>query len=287
MAQLSRKILVPIRADGMGETVLSHAAVLARRLGAHLLATHCRPRLEDLAPYGVPMPAFLRKQFSEAAAGLAEVEEKRLREDFERLAQQHGLDIVERPQGDGPTVSWVEAEGKQVDIIKRQGRLSDLIVVAKPDRDRNLGANTLKSALFNTGRPVLMCPEGTAPAALGARVAIAWNGSIEATRAVALSMDVIERADAVTVLAAGSGEVHGASAGDLVDYLAMRGVEAVIERFTARGAVGRALLAKSAEVGADVLLMGAYSDSHERETIFGGNTQAVVDSATTPVILVH
>ena len=39
--------------------------------------------------------------------------------------------------------------------------------------------------------------------------------------------------------------------------------------------------------GADLLVMGAYHDSYERETIFGGNTQAVVDEATIPVVLVH
>ena len=51
-----------------------------------------------------------------------------------------------------------------MDVIKRHGRLADLVAVAKPDRDRNLGVNTLKSALFNTGRPVLLCPPAdTAP----------------------------------------------------------------------------------------------------------------------------
>ena len=62
-------------------------------------------------------------------------------------------------------------------MIRRHGRLADMICVAKPDVDRSLGANTLKAALFHTGRPVMMCPPTeTAPDALGARVAIAWNG---------------------------------------------------------------------------------------------------------------
>lgn len=284
---MTRKILVPIRADGKGETVLGYAAAVAQRLSAHVVATHCRPRLEDLSPYGVPVPAFLRQQFSDAAANLAGEEEKRLRKDFERQAERYGLRVTERPEGGGPSVSWIEAEGRQIDVIKRQGRLADLIVVAKPDRDRNLGANTLKSALFSTGRPVLMCPPGSTPETLGARLAIAWNGSVEAARAVALTMDLILQADAVTVLTAGREEIHGATAADLIDYLAIRGVSARVDNFAAKGAIGRALLKRSAEVEADVLIMGAYSDSHERETIFGGNTQVVVDTAANPVILVH
>jgi nucleotide-binding universal stress UspA family protein len=33
--------------------------------------------------------------------------------------------------------------------------------------------------------------------------------------------------------------------------------------------------------------MGAYGHSHERETLFGGNTQTVVDHAEIPVLLAH
>jgi len=43
----------------------------------------------------------------------------------------------------------------------------------------------------------------------------------------------------------------------------------------------------SRELGADTMIMGAYGDSHERETIFGGNTQQVVDRSLMPVIMVH
>ena len=284
-----RKILVPIRADGKGETVLGYAAAIARGFEAHISATHCRPRVEDLEPYGVQVPVYLRRQFGEQALELARAEEAKLREEFGVLTERYRLRVVDRPDGSaGPTVAWREEDGRQVDVIKRHGRLADLIVVAKPDRDRNLGANTLKSALFHTARPVLMCPPTNAvPEALGKHVSIAWNGSVEATRAVALTMDVIERAAQVTVLTAGREEIHGAYAEDLIEYLAIRGVTARIDRFTPKGRPARALLERSAAAGADLMIMGAYSDSHEREAIFGGNTQVVVDDATSPVIMVH
>ena len=47
--------------------------------------------------------------------------------------------------------------------------------------------------------------------------------------------------------------------------------------------IGRHLEDKSA----DMLVMGAYGHSHERETLFGGNTQAVVDKAEMPVVMAH
>lgn len=282
-----RKIFVPIRGDGKGETVLGYANALAQRFEAHVDATHCRPRAEDLNPFGVPIPAVMREQFVKQAKELADTEESRLRDEFDAIVKRFGLLIVDAPDGKGPSISWSEESGKQVDVIKGHGRLADILVVAKPDRDRNLGANTLKAAIFNAGRPVLMCPPGPVPNLLGEHVAIAWNGSLEATRAVAQTLDVLKAASKVTVLIAGAEEIHGATAADLEAYLALHGVGVRLHRFDTSKRIGDALLEQTAAVGADMLIMGAYSDSHERETLFGGNTQVVVDGAELPVILVH
>ena len=279
-------ITLPVRGDGKGNNVLAHAAVLAKRFAAHVTVLHCRPRPADMMPYGVPIPGFMREQIKASASQLADEEEKTLRREFTDLIAEMGLD--ERAAGgDGASASWQEAPGRQIDVLKHYGRLADLIMVPKPDRDRNLGANTLRSALFASGRPVLMCPpREDVPQALGEHIAIGWNGSIEASRAVGLSMGLIESAREVTILSAGE-EIHGATCEDLVATLALRGVTARIERFTVRGSVGDQLLEHANTSGADMLVMGAYGDSHERETVFGGNTQAVVDHATMPVVLVH
>lgn len=283
-----RRILVPVRGDGKGDNVLAHAAMLARRFSAHIVVSYCRARPEDMLPYGVPLPSYVREQLAEQAVELADAEESKLKKEFLDLVQAFDLKVTDEPTGDVASTSWVARAGKQVDIIKQYGRLTDIICVAQPERDRNLGANTLKSALFNTGRPVLMCPpENHRPEQLGQNIAIAWNGSTEAARAVALSDNIIAEASTVTILAAGSEEVHGTSAEDLQEYLKLRGHVTSILRFEPRGKVGINLLAKARECGADLLVMGAYGDSHERETIFGGNTQLVVDGANMPVILVH
>ncbi len=282
-----RKILVPIRGDGKGSNVLAHAAALAKRSGAHIEAVHCRPRGEDMMPYGVVIPHFLREQMQAQSDSLANEEEAALRAEFEKTTHTYGIEVVDRQTQAGGTASWTEAAGKQVDVIRNRGRLADLIAVAKPDRDRNLGFNTMKAALFNTGRPVMMCPPTkTPPAELGAHVAIAWNGSIEAVRAVVMMRRVIEAADTVTILSSGA-EAQGTTAEEYLEYLELRGMTGRIERFDAGRNAGAALLEVRQSIGADLMIMGAYGDSHERETIFGGNTQTVVDTATQPVVLVH
>ncbi len=282
-----RKILVPVRGDGKGKSVLAYAAALAKRSGAHVEVVHSRPRAEDMLPFGVVIPRYLREQMLSQTHQLADEEEATLRQEIEALARSYGMTPVEKQTQEAGTFAWIEEAGKQVDVIKNHGRLSDLIAVARPDRDRNLGFNTLKAALFNTGRPVMMCPPtDTPPGELGRHVSIAWNGSVEAVRAVVMMRRVIEAADTVTVISSGS-EARGTTATEYVEYLALRDIAARIETFKPGRRVGEDLLRVSKDIGADLMIMGAYGDSHERETIFGGNTQSVVDGATLPVVLVH
>lgn len=283
-----KKIVVPIRGDGKGEGVLSHAAAIARRHSAHVEAVHCRARPTDMIPYGVVVPHVLREQIRKQAEALANEEEASLRQKFIELLARLGLEMVECgvPAYDRPTASWCEEAGKMMDVIRVHGRLADIVAVAKPDRDRNLGVNTLKAAIFQTGRPVLVCPPGPAPDVLGARIAIAWNGSMQATRSVGLAMPLLREAEEVTILDGGA--EHEAMGGEAFRrYLEVHGVPARIRRIDARDNPGLVLLAESAKAGADLLVMGAYSHSREHEVIFGGATQHVVDNLQTPVLMTH
>ncbi|MEN8196822.1 MAG: universal stress protein, partial [Pseudomonadota bacterium] len=51
--------------------------------------------------------------------------------------------------------------------------------------------------------------------------------------------------------------------------------------------VGQTLLGSAADVGADLLLMGAYGQSRQFELVMGGVTRHVVERAEIPVLLTH
>lgn len=238
-------------------------------------------------PYGVAIPAALKKLVVEQSKGVADQVEDSMRDELEALASKLDIPVVEAPLSDQASVTWIEEQGRQVDVIKRHGRLADLVCVAKPDVSRNLGSNTLKSALFNTGRPVMMCPPAASPPTkLCDRIGIAWNGSAEISRAVASTSGILEQASEVVVLSSGV-EVSGASGAGFADSLRARGINATVDRFENDSSIGKELLERSKNSNVDTLLMGAYSSSHETETILGGTTQYIVDNAEIPVILVH
>ena len=283
-----RSILVPVRGDGKGKGVLDHALSLAKRHSAHLEVLHCRPKPEDMIPYGVPIPASLRKSIVSSAGGLADEEESKVRKLFDDYCAERGIPEVDAfpwPQ-DQVSATWREATGKQANVIGLRGRLADLIAVPQPDHEQNLGLNTLQAALMESGKLVLMCPANSA-GEVGAKVAIAWNGSGEAARAMTAALPILKKADSVVLLAPSEKKLP-ISADEAKIYLETHGVSCSVQLFArSSSSVGKILLDNAKQVGADSLLMGAYGQSRQRELIMGGVTQYVVDHADLPILLMH
>ncbi len=122
---------------------------------------------------------------------------------------------------------------------------------------------------------------------------VAWDGSRSATRAVTDALPLLRRSARVT-LAVFDAEhqygVHGAEPGaDIALFLARHGVKVeVSQQPKPEGAsVGEALLSLSADLGADLLVMGAYGHLRWRETVLGGVTRTLLASMTLPVLMSH
>lgn len=280
-----KSILVPVRGDGMVATVLAHAAALAKQHDAQVNVVHCRAQAEDLMPQGVPLPDFARKVMMEQAVELANRQEDHLRGILHRLAREYGMT---EDGGDGAaTCTFKEERGRMADVVKHAGRLSDLIVLPKPQRERNLGQSSLKAALYGAGRPVLLCPGQLQPDQTFAQhVAVGWNGSLPAARAVASSLDIVHAAERVSILTGGKVQPHAPEVDELVAYYALRGITAEVVRFDGKDPA-QELLTTSEKIGASLLIIGAYSHSHETEMLFGGNTERIVDNTEMPILMAH
>lgn len=283
------KILCPLRGDDRGEGVLEHALAIGRKYNAHIEAVYCQARSRDLLPHTDMLPGFMLEQIEQSISQSSNSEGERMRQLFGEFAAAKGIEVVdlEKPvPHDRVTLAFRTEQGRQATVLGVRGRLADLVVVTQPDPSGTLGANTLHSSLMSTGRPVLMAPPLPVPEHIGEHVAIGWNGSTEAARAVALSLDIIQRAKKVTALSIGE-TPYGASADELVEYLAVRGIACEHRNLPSAGDVGPALLKAANEAGADLFVMGAYSRSRGQEALFGGATYHIVHRATMPVLMTH
>ena len=189
-------------------------------------------------------------------------------------------------------VDWVVTHTGLAPTLRALGAWHDLAVI---ERDLVEGVHLfdmLSEAMSNSRLPCLLLPpQWNAPPSFG-RVAIGWNGSIEATRAIHGALPFLQSADEVVMVVGGNGtgadESEAPPGFDPLDYLRHHHVALRSRpiRLSPREA-GPALLKTVHDLDADLLVMGSYSHSQLRERILGGATRHVLEHATIPLLMAH
>jgi len=146
--------------------------------------------------------------------------------------------------------------------------------------------------MLSVGRPVLVGPYVGEFKALAEHVLLCWNAAREAARALTDALPLLQRAKKVTILSANPEQTpsgHGEAPGsDIALYLARHGVRAEASRAVSKEVdIGSLILSRAFDVGADMIVMGAYGHSRVREIVLGGATRTVLASMTVPVLMSH
>jgi len=170
-------------------------------------------------------------------------------------------------------------------------RLKDLsLVPVKTDDDRS--ARILERLIFESGRPILMCPEEFAPELRLAfdDVAIAWDHTAPAARAVAEAMPILQSAAKVRIITATDDKTQAdlASGAALANHLAEHGITASFEAVAIDGSsIGKVFEAYVNANAIDLLVMGAYRHSRLNELMWGGATRTVIARPPCWVLMSH
>ena len=274
-------ILVHVDASPRAQMRLDIAAALARQHGAHLTA---------IQVIDVAIPVMAMGDGGSGGAVIAEVMEQmrqsalsagvKLKAAFEAALAREGI-----------LGEWRQVEGTTPEILALHGRYADLLVMGQDDPESD-SAGLLETVLFDSGRPVLAIPFAGSFKTIGKRVLVGWNASREATRALHDTLPLIEKSENTTIFLAnpkrGLG-AHGEEPGaDIARHLARYGLKVNVTKAIADDVPDSALLLNHAsDMGADLLVMGAYGHSRLREFILGGVTRSLLREMTLPVLLSH
>jgi nucleotide-binding universal stress UspA family protein len=278
-----KDLLVVLDSETAARERLDLAAVLAERFAAHLVGLYPLPMPQVPRHLGYYDPTLLDPFFADLREK-ARAAAAKAREMFDHAAALRGL-----------SAEWREIpEGPDADPALH-ARYTDLAILGQLDPDRvetELIRPRPEQVALASGRPVLIVPYAGHFDNVGHRVVVAWSATREAARAVGDAIPLLMSAELVTVLTIdpregpdGHGELPGA---DIALYLARHGVKAQIERTVSAGLpIGEVLLSRLADLGADLLVMGAYGHSRAREVLLGGATRSVLRSMTVPVLMSH
>lgn len=279
-------ILVPVDGSERSAEVLDTALIIAQRFDAHIKVVHvCEAGNEPFM--FAEMPASLRKEFDKVNRQVTSDVVEAIKQQFDDFCEKGKVKITSKPSGDkGVSASLHILEGDAQTLLDRESRLVDVIAMSRPVKHRigGPGVGELhESLMMHSGRPVLIVPPGWT-AHRADRAAIGWNDSVEASRALALTLPWLMQMKQVTVLVSKKRE---ASAAGVVEYLERHGCKADHKVFSSGGNVGKKMLAACDEIDAEFLVVGGFSHTRTRQRFFGGVTSYLLANTDIITVMAH
>jgi nucleotide-binding universal stress UspA family protein len=258
---------------------LGIALALARRHDARVVGVFVQP---PPPVYDIEMPSrilddFLAQLADTRRAATAEVEK----------AFRAQLDAA------GVASEWRVHDGDPATALAVSSRYADIAVVsqAPPDSAAAVDPDAVpEGVILAASGPVLVVPHYGTYEKVGEHVLVAWDASAAAARAVRDALPLLAKAAKVTVLSvnpeksyARHGEMPGA---DIALHLARHGVPPETSvSYSDEIGVGDMILSRLADLGADLMVMGAYGHSRMRELLLGGVTRHILAHMTAPVLM--
>lgn len=272
-----RDLLVHVDGGQAGRRRVQFAVDLAASMGARLSGLHVSP------PTVVP-PLYKPSLVENVAADLSSK--------LTLEAQAAATVFSEETTGPLTDACWFEATSDVVKGISDKARYADLVILGQYERQGSPETHPLSiahSVVLRCGRPVLVVPAVVQSSSL-ARIAVAWDGSREAVRAVhdALPLLRLARSVQIVTIIPPSEQDNEIDTKSLLWHLAKHGVEVGTDVLQIRAIKEHDSLRKQIEQGYyDLLVMGGYSHPMWLEFIFGGATQSILLSSKIPVLVSH
>ncbi len=193
----------------------------------------------------------------------------------------------------GPAqAAWHVAEGDASRVLAHIGTWHDLLLVDHGTDPAMAAPAELARLILAVGLPCLVVPRHRVAHVALDCIAIGWNGSQEAVRAIHAALPLLRRAKRIVLLEGAPRrtypEITWKPPLDIDLYLQRHAVHAEHRPLgNDDGEAGEALLEGAADVAADLLVMGAYGCNRFSEWALGGATRHVLADAALPVLLRH
>ena len=266
------------RPDAVAD-VMNVALPLAEKFGAHLAGIHVSSGVPVIGTIGAQVPPEIVEQYVQ-----------HMREDAEAIESAFSKAV----KGVPVQSEWRQPELKVIGtdvlhMISKQTRCADVVIMGQSDTEQRVGELTA-DIIIAAGRPVIIVPKNCAGTTLTGKIAVAWDGSREATRAAFDSLPLLKEAQSVWVVTIQKEECKDtltSGCGDMALTLARHGVKAEAVALKSNSPAGEALTRYVSENDCDLIVMGCYGHSRLRERLFGGATRHFLREMIVPVLMSH
>ncbi|MBY6091291.1 universal stress protein [Pseudooceanicola sp. 502str34] len=276
-----KSIFTALTDKALVKPLLEKASALAADYGAHL----------DVLCLGVDRTQVGYYYAGASAAVIQETMERTKAEavELEELAKAE----LTKLGGRWSTDSAVAQLGDLGRHVAARARFTDIAVLPTPyGEGRGMELEpVVEAAMFDGQVPVIVVPDAATPSAKPKRIVVAWNESREALDAIRAALPILITAENVHITVIDP-PVHGPNRSDpggmLAQYLSRHGIHAEIDVLSKTvPRISDVLRRHASEIGADMIVMGAYGHSRFREAILGGATRNMLEEAHVPVFMSH
>ena len=187
-------------------------------------------------------------------------------------------------------VAFIGSGAELQHLVARQANSSDVAFLdAELRNNPDLFHKIAYGVLFHS--PVALMVNGD-PFAQCDCICLAWDDSLSASRAAHLALPKFLAAKEVVIgcfdLPSGDDVESQEPGADIAGWLSFHGCNVTVSQFRLGGlSIDHCIQERAKELGADLVVMGAYGHSYLRESVFGGTTQAMLEQTSFPVLFGH
>lgn len=182
---------------------------------------------------------------------------------------------------------WRVVAGDIIDHVGRNARTADFSICERPAEKFSAQSEIFNDLVFRSGRSVLMVPQAASTPSLD-HVLVAWNGRAECARAVGGALPILRKAKSVSILQVGDLGEDRPPLEHIARYLTIHGIQSThIHEPAGSLSVGEAVYQKAQDIGADSIVIGAFSTARWRELILGGVTRYLIENSDIAIYMSH
>jgi len=274
-----KTILVCLTNLDNAERLSKIACSVARKFGAHLIGIHTLRAMEVYPEIALHITADITRSFDERQ----QAEADKIRNIFVEVA---------RPEDFVSEWRTVKAASENTaNRLIEHARCADLIIMPQPDKrfDRADQVHIQRDVIENCGRPVLVIPYTGDFQTIGENMLIGWSATKEATRATHDAIPFAQHGGRATVFwitRSSSKDSYLAHTGhEIATCLDRNGVKANVSHRNHTGiSIGDEILNEATEIGADMIVSGAYGHSRVYDFVIGATTPHLMKHMTVPVL---
>lgn len=273
-----KTLLVCLTTAEHADELMKQAVPLARRYNAHLTGLHAMEALMVYPGVAMHVPDAAFTAFSESQ----KEEGEKIKAIFEKYTEKEVFPSEYR---------LLRAESASAgETMVESARSSDLIIMAQEDRnvDRGDQRNVQSQVIRESGRPVIVIPNGYDGPEIGSNIVLGWSDTRESSRAAHDMLFVANPDASVTILRVGhikQDEMKDSQGIELAEALSRHGLQPELKTRTPDGFAIADVLGKVAfENGADLIVTGALGHSRAYDFVIGATTYSLLESARLPVL---